>query len=441
MAIAGSERRTAGGLSLRTFAAFELRDYRLLWANNFSYALVQSIERFAFGWLVIEAFQARDVLLGLVGFTLGIPVFFFALPAGVLADRWDRRWLLLISQGVVFAGALLTAILIWMDLMTLRLALVMALAIGAGVAVGQPVRQALIPAIVPPGRLMNAITLNGAGQTISQMAGPGLGGVVLALWGVGGSFALQAGLMGIGALFLFPLRIPARAPELATLASRQSAVRAMLGDVVEGFRFSARDPNIRVLFALLLLSSLVINGAWITLLPKVAYVQLDADAFRASMLFTYLGVGLTCSSLVLASLRRLKNAGGWFTCALMTSSGLAIIIGFSHSYLLTALLMALTGLSAAIFMNLNLTLLQSNTPDAVMGRVMAIYTLIMMGGSPVGALLAGLGAAWLGTGAWFSLCGAASVALGAVFLLTQPGLRRMPSHPEPDEAAAGADAG
>ena len=139
-------RRLGGGLNLQTFAAFELRDFRLLWANNFSYALVHGIERFAFVWLVIETLQARDFYLGLVSFTLGIPVFFFSLPAGVLADRWNRRALLFISQAIVLVAALLTAVFIWMDLMTLRMALVMSLAVGTGVAVGQPIRQALIPA-------------------------------------------------------------------------------------------------------------------------------------------------------------------------------------------------------------------------------------------------------------------------------------------------------
>lgn len=163
--------RVRAVLSRQTFAAFELRDYRLLWANNFSFALVQGIERFAFSWLVIDILAAGDIYLGLAAFTLGIPVFFFSLPAGVLADRWNRRILLIVSQVIVLAGALLAAVLLWMDLMTLRVALGMALFVGTGVAVGQPVRQALIPAVVPTPRLMNAITLNTAGQTVSQMLG------------------------------------------------------------------------------------------------------------------------------------------------------------------------------------------------------------------------------------------------------------------------------
>ena len=124
----------------------------------------------------------------------------------------------------------------------------------------------------------------------------------------------------------------------------------------------------------------------------------------------------------------------------MTSSTFAIVIGFSHSYLLTALLLSLTGLSAGVFTNLNLTLIQSYTPQPVMGRVMAIFTLIMLGGTPLGGLLGGLGAEWVGAGRWFSICGVASVAVGAFFLLTNPGLRRMHSHPE-EAVAAPAESG
>ncbi len=434
MATIGIAQQVRGVLTRQTFAAFEIRDFRLLWANNFSYALVQGIERVAFAWLVIEILKAGDVYLGLMAFTLGIPVFFLSLPAGVLADRWNRRMLLVVSQVIVLAGALLTAIVLWMDLMTLRLALVMALFVGTGVAIGQPVRQALIPAVVPSHRLMNAITLNSAGQTVSQMAGPALGGVAMAIAGLEGNFALQAILMGAGLIFLIPLRIPAHA--LAPAVAAGSTLRVMAVDIVEGFRFIVRNDNIRSLFTLLLVTSLVINGPWATLLPRVAQLQLDADGPGVNWLFAYLGIGLTCSSLALASVRGgLRNAGGWFICALMTSSAFAIVIGFSHSYLLTALLLALTGLSAGVFTNLNLTLIQSYTPQPVMGRVMAIFTLIMLGGTPIGGLLGGLGAAWLGAGYWFSLCGAASVAVGAVFLLTQPKLRRMHSHPEPPVAS------
>ncbi|MYA52923.1 MAG: MFS transporter, partial [Dehalococcoidia bacterium] len=192
-----SERRAGGGLSLRTFAAFELRNFRLLWLNNFSYALVQGIQRFAFVWLAADLSE-KNLVLGLVTFGLGIPVFFLTLPAGVLSDRWDRRYLLFASQLWVLATSFLTAVLIWTGAMGVGMAIVMAILVGVGVAVGQPVRQALVPAVVPQHRLMNAITLNSLGQNVSQIVGPLLGGAAIDLWGNGGGFAVQGALMGVG---------------------------------------------------------------------------------------------------------------------------------------------------------------------------------------------------------------------------------------------------
>ncbi len=432
-------RQPGAGLNLQTFAAFGLRDFRLLWLNNFSYALVQGILRFAFPWLVIETLLERNFFLGAVSFALGVPVLFLALPVGVLSDRWDRRMLLFVSQFLVMAACVLTAALIWVDVMDVNMALLMALFAGVGIAIGQPVRQALIPAVVPSHRLMNAITLNSLGQNVSQIGGPALGGAAIAIWGIGGSFALQAALVGLGAFFILPLRIPrhARAAE----EPGRSALRVMLSDTREGLRFIAFEhQQIRALFILLLASALVIMGPWMTLLPKIGQSQLGQDAFWASMLFAFMGIGTIVASLILASIPRLRNAGGWFNVTLIIGGSLAVGIGLSESYALTALFMVLSGFNAGFFMNLNLTLIQSHTPGPVMGRVMAVYTLILMGGAPFGGLLAGVGAEWLGAGGWFALCGGAVAAVAAVFLATQPNLRRMHSHPEPP-APAPADAG
>lgn len=433
---AGPVRRAGGPLSLSTFAAFQLRNFRLLWANNFSYALVQGIQRFAFVWLAADLSE-KNLVLGLVTFGLGIPVFFLTLPAGVLSDRWDRRYLLFASQLWVLATSLLTAVLIWTGAMGVGMAIVMAILVGVGVAVGQPVRQALVPAVVPQHRLMNAITLNSLGQNVSQIVGPLLGGAAIDLWGNGGGFAVQAALMGAGLVFLVPLQIPA-AQRAAQMGGR--LFREMLGEIGEGFRFVRGAVDIRTLFLLLLASSLVIMGPWQTLLPRVAEEQLGAQAFRAGLLFGAMGVGTVISSLILASIPRLENAGGWFTTTLIIGGSLAVGIGLSHNYLLTVLFMFLSGLNAGFFINLNLTLIQAHTPSDVMGRVMAIYTLVLMGGSPFGGLLAGGGAQLLGAGEWFAICGAAVAAVAAVFLITQPSLRRMPSHPE-TPVAAPADAG
>ena len=123
-------------------------------------------------------------------------------------------------------------------------------------------------------------------------------------------------------------------------------------------------------------------GPWQTLLPRIGQAQLGQGAFWTSMLFAFMGLGTIVSSLILASIPRIKNAGGWFSLTLVIGGTLAVGIGLSHSYLLTVLFMVLSGFNAGFFMNLNLTLIQSHTPSDVMGRVMALYTLMLMGGRP-----------------------------------------------------------
>tara|TARA_B100001123_G_scaffold175124_2_gene201095 strand:- start:12491 stop:13819 length:1329 start_codon:yes stop_codon:yes gene_type:complete len=425
-------RAKKGILTKQTFAAFELRDFRLLWGNNFSYALVQGIQRFAFVWLAGDL-SKENLVLGLVTFGLGIPVFFLTLPSGVLSDRWDRRRLLFLSQFWVLATSLLTAILIWTGAMGVPMAIGMAILIGVGVAVGQPVRQALVPAVVPQNRLMNAITLNSLGQNVSQIIGPLIGGAAIDIWGNGGGFALQAVLMGIGLIFLVPLKVP-EAERVARIG--RQLLKEMMGEIREGFSFVKGAVDIRTLFFLLLASSLVIMGPWQALLPRVAEEQLGAEAFQTGVLFGAMGVGTVISSLILASIPRLENAGGWFTVTLITGGSLAVGIGLSHNYLLTVLFMFASGLNAGFFINLNLTLIQAHTPSDVMGRVMAIYTLVLMGGSPFGGLMAGGGAQLIGAGEMFALSGAAVAIVASVFLVTQPTLRRMPSHPEEQEERA-----
>jgi len=409
-----SERR----LSLQTFSAFQSRNFTLLWANNLTFALSQSFRQFAFTWLALELFDTGQAL-GLIIFALGLPILVFGLPAGALADRVDRRLLLFASQVGGIAITLLTAALIWADAMTTPITMGLAMTLGATVAFGQPVRVAIVPSLVEPSKLLNAVTLMSLSQNVSMIAGPAMGGAMVALGGVGMAFAGQAVLLGIGLLALLPLRVPA--------VDRTGPPRHMLAEVREGLVFVARHPGIRTLMLVLLTTALVMAGTFMTLLPKISLEELEVGPFRTSMFFTAMGVGMLMSSLLLASFSRLDRAGLWFIVTLVCGGTLNAAFGLSLWYVLSLAIMFATGWNAGFFTNLNLTLIQANTPHAVMGRVMSIYTLSMAGGMPLGGLLAGLMSDVWGSREWFVACGLALVAIGVAVLLTQPSLRRMRS--------------
>jgi len=411
---APAERR----LSLHTFSAFKSRNFALLWGNNMTFALSQSVRQFAFTWLALELFSSGKAL-GLIIFALGLPILVFGLPAGALADRIDRRLLLFASQVGGFVVTLLTAVLVWTGVMTVPLTMVMALALGATVAFGQPVRVAIVPSLVEPSRLLNAVTLMSLSQNVSMIAGPAIGGVMIAIGGVGAAFAGQSVLLGIGLIALLPMRVPA--------IDRAGQQRHMVAEVREGLAFVVGHPGIRTLMLVLMTTALVMAGTFMTLLPKIAKEDLEIGALETSLFFTAMGVGMLMSSLLLASFSRLDRAGLWFIVTLISGGVLNAAFGVSLWYVASLAIMFATGWNAGFFTNLNLTLIQANTPHVVMGRVMSIYTLAMAGGMPLGGLLAGLMSDAWGSREWFVACGLSLVAVGIAVLLTQPSLRHMRS--------------
>ena len=295
-------------LSLQTFSAFQSRNFTLLWANNLTFALSQSFRQFAFTWLALELFSTGQAL-GLIIFALGLPILIFGLPAGALADRIDRRLLLFASQVSGLVVTLLTASLIWAGAMTTPITMGLALALGATVAFGQPVRVAIVPSLVEPSKLLNAVTLMSLSQNVSMIAGPAIGGAMVAIGGLGMAFAGQAVLLGLGLLALLPLRVPA--------VDRSGPRRNMLGEVREGLAFVAGHPGIRTLMLVLLITALVMAGTFMTLLPKIAREDLGVGPFETAMFFTAMGVGMLMSSLLLASFSRLDRAGLWFIVTLI----------------------------------------------------------------------------------------------------------------------------
>ena len=402
--------------TLETFSAFKSRPFTYLWINTLGFALVQATQRFAFVWLVLELGRGSGAA-GLVSFALGIPVLFMTIPAGVLADRMDRRTLVLASQLAAVAVTLAAGIIVFVGAMTTGVALILALGVGATVAVGLPVRNAIVPTVVERGRLMNAIVMMSMSMNVSQIIGPAFGGLAIAIWGIGGAFIAQGVVLLIGTAALIPLAVPR--------ARAAAENRAPIEDLREGLHFVWNHRGIRTLILLLCGSSMFMIGPFTALLPLIAKEDLGKEALAASLLFAFMGAGMMIGSLALASMPGLRNKGGWFLGSMIMGGLILAGIGLSPWYPLTATLMFVGGLGGGFFMNLNQTLVQANTPHELMGRVVSIHTLGFQGLGPFGALLAGALAIALTAPIWMAIGGAIAAAMALLTLLTQPSLRRM----------------
>lgn len=399
----------------RTFAAFGIPAFRLLWINTFLFALVQSTQRFALVWLVLDRGDGSGSA-GLVLFAVGIPIFAVALPAGALSDRVDRRTLLIGSQLGALAVTLATAAAIAADVASVPVVIVLAVALGTSLAFGQPVRQAVLPSLVPRERLMNAIVLTTMGMNVSMIVGPALGGAAIALWGIGGAFTFQAVIYAVGLLALLRLRLE---------APRAVERRRMRVEIGEGLQFVRDHREIRALFLLLAASGTFMLGPYQALVPQIARDELGQDAFGASVLFVMLGIGMATTSIVLAARRDVSHKGAWFAGGLVMGGIVQAGLGLSPWYTVTLVLMFVWGVGGGLFMNLNQTLIQSHTPQHVMGRVMSLHTLAMVGLSPLGALAGGAAAAAVGAPVAVAVCGFLMSACAALVLIRVASLRTM----------------
>jgi MFS family permease len=355
------------------------RGFWWLFANAITLGLVLSADRFTFEWLTGDTLGAPDWASGVVLFALGLPVCLFVLPAGALADRSDRRRMLVVTQLaaalVLAAAALLTA----SGAMNVPMAIVTAALFGTTMAFAQPVRSSLVPALVPASERMRAIILVTMGVNVAMIVGPLLAGGLVQTHGVAWAFALQAALFTVGLVMALNVHPPPPPPRVDG-----SRLRTEVGD---GLTFVWRHHTLRALFFLLTVGGLVMMGAAVGLLPKIARDEFGRDAGAAAGLFALMGAGLVVTSIILMRVRhRLHRRGLLFMLTMVTGTTNGIIQGFVGSFLALQILLFLWGMSGGIYLNLNQTLIQELTPQDRMGRVMSLNTLVNAGLIPIGAL-------------------------------------------------------
>lgn len=400
------------------FGVLRLHSFRLLWINTLGFVLVQSTQRFAFVWLILELGSKSDVS-GRLLFVMGLPALFISLPVGVVSDRVNRRLLLMLSQTGAFAITLITSVLVSTDRITTGSATLCAAILGLFIAIGQPVRTAIVPTLVPQEHLMNAIIVSVVASNLALILGPAIAGPAIARWGIEGAFWVQAVLYGLGFIVLVPLKLP----PVQTRLDRPH----LRTELATGIGFIARHKEIRTLFILLMGSVIFMMSPWMVLGPQFAREQVGATGSSATLLYTMLGLGQFVTSMwLLRNSHRVRKKGLWFMLGLTSGSIVQIFIGPAPSYIGLALILFAWGLTGGFYLNLNQTLLQRNTPPEVMGRVMSVHSLLMVGLAPMGALAVGYAARHLHSlPETISGTGAAMLVLVLIVLATQRKFRAL----------------
>ncbi len=367
-----------------SFTAMGYRDFRFYWVSTATLFVDQGMANVALAWLMLELTDSV-AWVALAVAVRGLPLFFLTIPAGVLADRMDRRLLLMVTQVIAATSAIVFAILVATDLATAPLALIYATILGSSTAVGLPTRQAIIPMLVPREHLLNAVVTGSMARTSSQLIGPALAGVLIDLWGVEASFAVQAAFIVVSTLTLIPMR----RETMRIVEQEDRPSFSIRGDVVEAWRFLRANVPLLVIIGLMVNTGLFMIGPNQALVPVIVKDELDGGSGALGLMFTAMAFGTLSTSLFLTSLGGMKNKGGFFAMALIGGSICFIGIALSPVIWLAMLFFYFWGAFGGFFVSMSQSLLQSHTPQEVMGRVMSVNALSSQGTMPLGALLAG----------------------------------------------------
>jgi len=396
--------------------ALAVPDYRRLWINNLVYMFVSNAQRFAVGWLVLDGLGGNETSQGMAVFMLGIPAAFIVMQAGVLADRVDGRTLLLYSQLGLLAVVVATLVLLGTDRLNYGWVLVLSVFSGIAQAFGGPVRQALIPLLVPERLLMNAVALNALAMTFSMVLSAPLVKITGDLFDFEGVYALQVVMLVAGLGVLRKLETPQvqEREKRRLLQEARSALRHVVGDI-----------RLRVLFLLLAMAAVSVNAAIMVTMQAKVKEELLRDSGDTAYLLAVMAVGISITSVIVMRKGDMKRKGGKFQRAMMCGSLLVMCMGQASSFLLLIPLFFLMGLAGGFFITMNQGLIQSTTPKDIMGRVMGLYLLVQVGLMPLGALGLGWAASQIGAGNVVSICGAVSLLVVTWTHLGFPAVRNL----------------
>jgi predicted MFS family arabinose efflux permease len=361
----------------RVFKAFAYRDFRIMWIGACTSSIGTLMQTFAQAWLVLQL-SASPFLLGLDSFLGSIPIVLFSLVGGVFADRTERQKLLLGSQFVQMACAFTLAGLFATGVVHIWHILVLSFLVGTAQSFGGPAYSALIPTLVKPEDLPNAIALNSIQFNVARVLGPTLGGVALVL-GASWCFALNGisfVAVIISLLIIHPHFVPSK--------SRESVVASMK----EGIRFiraqSAMEGLIVLAFSMTLLAFPLI-----VFLPVFAKDVFHGGPNLYTILLVCSGIGSICGALTVAAAGKHKHMG---KSVLVMLVGLGVLIsGFavSRHLVLSCILIFFAGaMLLAVFTSIS-SLIQLIAPDNMRGRVLSVYNVAFRGGMPVGSLVVG----------------------------------------------------
>jgi MFS family permease len=394
-----------------TLKAFTYRDFRLMWAGAFTSSVGTWMQEVAQNWLILTM-TGSTALLGLDAFLGDAPFLLFSLFGGVMADRVDRRRILLRSQYVQMASATLLAVLLLAHSVQVWMILTLSFVVGLAQSFGGPAYQALVPTLVDKEDLPNAIALNSIQFNLARVIGPVLAGIAFYKLGAAACFGLNA--------------VSFLAPIAALLVLQGGGVitpstEGVLASLRTGLRAVQNTGPLRGLIVLSFVGSFCAMPL-VTFLPVFAKNVFHRDAKGYGVLLAAFGIGAIVGAVSVAAFGNVKRKGILAIGMQMLFGALMAGFALSRNLSVSYVLLGLAGASLMVVFALFMTLVQANVENHLRGRVVSVYTLAFRGAMPLGNLVAGLLAGVFTAPKVLVANGAVMVLMGLITLVSRQGV-------------------
>jgi predicted MFS family arabinose efflux permease len=407
----------------RMLAAFTYRDFRVQWFGACTSSIGTWVQITAQNWMVLSL-TGSAFFLGLDSFLQQLPIMLFTLVGGVLADRRDRRRTLLSSQYVQMSTAVVLALLVYTNVITITQILVLSFITGCAQAFGGPAYQALVPSLVDKKDLPNAVALNSIQFNVARVIGPLLFAATISIgsiWGFGDQqsmalcFAINAVSFLVVIYTLMSLRVKHIPP------AQQKSMRVELA----GGLHYVRQQSVLMALIVLAATTTFLGFAVLTFLPLFTKSVFHEGAGTYSHLLAFSGSGSVVGALVVAWLGKFKRMG--LTALVMQVLYGCFIVAFAMSRTLwvSDILLFLTGAALMVVFSSVTSLVQLIAPNEMRGRVMSIYMLAFRGGMPLGSLASGWAATYISAPRVLEINGALLVLVAIYFLIRSHGVREI----------------
>jgi len=390
----------------KTFRAFSYRDYRMLWSGSFMSSCGTWMQEVAQNWLILDMTRST-FWLGLDAFLGDFPFILFSLLGGVVADRYDRRKILLASQVVQLTNAFVLAALLLTHHVAIWHILVLSFLTGIAQSFGGPAYQALVPTLVDKEDVPNAVSLQSTQFNLARVVGPLLAAVAYAKLGAAACFGLNGLSFFVVIAALLMLR--------SHFTRKPGKHPPVIESLREGLAFIGRTPAMKALILLAFAGSFLAFPL-LTFLPVYAKLVFARDVRAYGRFLTFFGIGAVLGAIVAARLSHSSRKGERAVASQVAFAALIVAFAISRNFQLSCVLLFLAGGALSIVFTMLMSLVQTIVTDDMRGRVGSVYMLAFRGAIPLGNFAAGAIAARTGPTAVLAVNGVLLGLLAATVL-------------------------